>query len=656
VRGDPRWHYNVPGRPILSPALGVCFLLGLLVALRNWRRIEYIVLLLWLVGMLLPAVLTRDLMPQSQRMTGIIPGVFGLAALGIDALLTALTTRLPARVRPLPYVALVALLTFECIDTATTYFGEWASQRQVFYTYHAEYSLLARRAMEEIEAGNTVVIQSRHYKHPSVVFADLGTLEAVWAVGGKALAIPKGRPEDVLYFWPVVDNPLDKTIKKMLKQVADPIDDILDPQGRAAVHIYRLKPEALNQSEQTEALASFADEVDILDWTLPDSLRRDQTLRVLVHWRAIHPVAQARRFALHLVDENGVLWSHDEEIGYLTEQWRPGDEVYQLFEASLPPGIPAGRYQARLLFSREEGDLLPMARDGQMAGVFLALGDLVLEPDGRFIQPIAAQAATFGQTLTAISHSEVNQTAVLGGRVEFAVTWQARAEIDDDLAVAIELIDETGKIGKLYDMPLAYQYPTSQWRPGETVRAVYLLPLGSLAPGSYRLRLTVASRPGELELGSVRIEGDQRLFSVPAIQHPLVARLGVEIELLGYDLDAEEYRAGERICLRLYWRALAQATGDHKVFVHLVGDEERIWAQHDSQPANWQRPTSGWQPGEIVLDEHCLDIPPETPSGRYTLFAGMYDSTTLRRLPLEDESGHRPPDDRLPLATVIVVR
>jgi hypothetical protein len=96
--------------------------------------------------------------------------------------------------------------------------------------------------------------------------------------------------------------------------------------------------------------------------------------------------------------------------------------------------------------------------------------------------------------------------------------------------------------------------------------------------------------------------------------------------------------------------------GDYKVFVHLVGEGGRIWSQHDSVPAGWQRPTTGWEVGEVIVDEHRLPIGPEASADRYTIFVGMYDPATMQRLPLEDEAGHRLPDDCLPLATVAVTR
>ncbi|MDH7472675.1 MAG: glycosyltransferase family 39 protein [Anaerolineae bacterium] len=647
LRGDPRWHYNLPGKPIFDPIMAAFFVLGLLITIRNWRKPDYLLLPIWVVGMCLPAVLTEDAMPQGQRMFGIIPAIFGLAALGIDTVLSALSKKIGVRVL---YGALAVLLAFEGLSTANTYFNNWARQPNTFYTFHSDYVLLAEQARKELDAGHAVVIQSQHYKHPTVIFSEPRTLDAVWTVGGKSLVIPNCPTTDLVYLRPTVDTRLDKDIEAIQNRITESVWHIPDPRGSAAVSVYRLKPEAV--VVQGNPLALLNDEVELLDYTLPSSTPRDQPLRVLVCWRVAKPVAEGRTLVLHLVDENGHSWSQGGETGYLTEQWHPGDVVYQLFEVRLPAGIPAGRYQARLILAREDGVPLPVVRNGQLTGTFFPLGDVILETAGRFIQPISSSGIPFGQELQVIAHGKLKTTVGLGGAVQLAVTWQATAKTDENYRVIIELADEGGSVRGHYEMPLAYQYPTSEWQPGEVVQTFYPLSLHSLPVGFYYIRLRVGSLTGELALGQVRIEGGERIFTVPPIEHPLVVHLGNEIDLVGYDLSGGEYQAGETIDLRLYWQARTPIAGDYKVFVHLVGEGEQIWSQRDSIPADWQRPTTGWEVGEVIVDEHRLSIPPDTPQGRYTIFIGMYDSATMQRLPLINEGGQRLPDDRLPLATI----
>ena len=113
----------------------------------------------------------------------------------------------------------------------------------------------------------------------------------------------------------------------------------------------------------------------MLDWDLDGSMPRNRPLRLMLHWRALaHPDA-GRVLSLHIYDEQGQRWLDRTTLGYIPEQWQPGDTVYQLFELDWPRGIPAGRYQARLLMSLEDGaGAFPVVVAGELAGSFIDLG------------------------------------------------------------------------------------------------------------------------------------------------------------------------------------------------------------------------------------------------------------------------------------------
>ncbi|MCB8990961.1 MAG: hypothetical protein H6665_10100, partial [Ardenticatenaceae bacterium] len=46
--------------------------------------------------------------------------------------------------------------------------------------------------------------------------------------------------------------------------------------------------------------------------------------------------------------------------------------------------------------------------------------------------------------------------------------------------------------------------------------------------------------------------------------------------------------------------------------------------------------TSTWQPGDVVRDPLTIALPPDLPSGSYTVQAGMYLRETGARLPTAD--------------------
>ncbi|MBN1259341.1 MAG: glycosyltransferase family 39 protein [Anaerolineae bacterium] len=655
VTGDPRWHYNLPGKPIFDPLLAPFFILGIGVAVKQWRKPEYALLPIWVAGMCLPALLTADLMPQGQRMFGIIPAVFGLAALGLDTTLSWAETKLKPPAHRGLYVALAALLLFETGSTAYTYFTVWSQRVETYYIFDSEYVALAEAADRFIEAGDTVVIQSYHHKHPTVIFEAPRTVDEVWTSGGQSLVIPNRGAENIVYLR-AADNPASAAIAAVESRLLEPVEVLTDPAGNAAVTISRLHAGVLQNEHAAPPQATFANAVGILDWSLPVEVDRNQRVEVLVHWQVIEGAetpgaAGGYTSRVHLLDPRGVLWEQGGTSGYLSEQWRAGDTVYELFEISLPPGIPAGDYEAHLVLNREGSGQLPVLSNGEPTGISLPLGTVTLTPQGGALHPLTETGIAFGDALRATSIDGLDATTAPGGHVNTGVTWQAQTGLTVDHEVTLQILDDQGQVQAAAVQPLAYDYPTSLWQPGEVVRVVYPLPLEELPSGNYRATLTIPGFAGSLALGEVRIEGGEQLFEIPPIPNPVEVRAGDAIRLLGSGFFAATYSPGDAAPVRLYWLAEADITGNYKVFVHVIGPDGQIWAQDDSVPAQWQRPTAGWAPGEIIVDDHEIHLPETLPEGEFTIFVGMYDAATLNRLPLTDKHGQTLAGDRLPVAT-----
>jgi hypothetical protein len=137
-----------------------------------------------------------------------------------------------------------------------------------------------------------------------------------------------------------------------------------------------------------------------------------------------------------------------------------------------------------------------------------------------------------------------------------------------------------------------------------------------------------------------------RAFRVPADVvaqispgNPVSVRWADHIELLGYDLDAPRYHAGDTLRVRLTFLALAPMDRNFTAFLHLLGPINPatggpLWSQDDSEPCRTFFPTSVWDVGEIIADTYSLVLPPDIPPGDYTLNAGFYDLSTMERLPI----------------------
>jgi hypothetical protein len=135
----------------------------------------------------------------------------------------------------------------------------------------------------------------------------------------------------------------------------------------------------------------------------------------------------------------------------------------------------------------------------------------------------------------------------------------------------------------------------------------------------------------------------------------LEVNLEDQVKLLGYDTDQEAYRPGQTIQLTLYWLGLQEMSQNYKVFVHFTdAGSITMWAQDDGEPVEGFTPTTRWQSGEIVVDHHALEVPPDAPPGTYKLFTGMYEWETVRNLIILTP-GAASPNNRILLGEVEVV-
>jgi len=120
---------------------------------------------------------------------------------------------------------------------------------------------------------------------------------------------------------------------------------------------------------------------------------------------------------------------------------------------------------------------------------------------------------------------------------------------------------------------------------------------------------------------------------------PAKANFGNLIQLIGYNIDTRRTTPGGRLPVTLYWQALAPIPTNYQVFTHLES-ESGVVAQADGVPVCWTYPTTEWQPGQIIADQHAIPISPEVQPGSYRLDIGLYLSDTFERLDVLDEAGN----------------
>ena len=262
----------------------------------------------------------------------------------------------------------------------------------------------------------------------------------------------------------------------------------------------------------------------------------------------------------------------------------------------------------------------------------------------------------------------ISNTLKPGDSLEITLYWQSLSKMNQNYSTFVHLLDKNELIIAQRDMyPGQGLYPTSLWPPGQTIpnRYVLTLPQTAFAPNQAQLevglydfatgeRLPAYGPNGEPLGDNVRF-GEIKIVprTEGGIPNPVHFNLGNKVALIGYDMDRRTVSPGETIHLTLYWQALAKMKENYTVFTHVLGEQNRIWAQEDSWPMDGDAPTSTWEPGQIIVDEYKLTVRKDTPPDVYDVEIGLYLADTGQRLRIVGEGG-RLLDDRILLSKVRV--
>lgn len=193
--GDPRWHFNLPGRPLLGPGATVLCALGAVVWLRRGRDLRHVWLALWLAVMALPGILTLEMQPAGQRIVGLAPALAVLGGLGARGLSDGLR-HAHRRAGAVATAAVAALVAVEAA-TAIARYRAWAAEPAAAQVFNADYAAMARLAEVDVAAGATVVVLSEHLRHPTLAFLAPEAFDAlVWTDPAQALPVPTARGAD----------------------------------------------------------------------------------------------------------------------------------------------------------------------------------------------------------------------------------------------------------------------------------------------------------------------------------------------------------------------------------------------------------------------------------------------------------------------------
>ncbi|GAB5494130.1 MAG: hypothetical protein Phog2KO_43450 [Phototrophicaceae bacterium] len=101
-------------------------------------------------------------------------------------------------------------------------------------------------------------------------------------------------------------------------------------------------------------------------------------------------------------------------------------------------------------------------------------------------------------------------------------------------------------------------------------------------------------------------------------------QFGDSIILETIALSERSIRPNNALQIQLTWQTDTVLETRYKVFLQLLNSEGVLVAQRDSEPSGNQAPTTAWEVGDTITDNHALAIP-NLEAGDYTLILGLYD-------------------------------
>jgi hypothetical protein len=552
----------------------------------------------------------------------------------------------------------VALLLVGGVRTGNQYLRVWAHSAGAYYSGSAA----LRRAGEylgEWDADEVALwVSNSTYRHTSYAATCRNYARLNW-FNDSTLVLPLSSGRPVLYVFDFT-NPLDPLLARYV-----PPDTLrhrdLGPDGGTGFEAYLVPPGRLPLPEpQFPAWVNLGHTLAYMGYDLNAPVVSGDTLDVTFYWRVLRDADRDDyAFFAHLVDDLGFRWGGETFFNVPSMQWRAGDVMVFRKQIEVAPGAPPGAYKLSLgvYSSSLDARLLVLNEAGQMAGTRIEVGPLGVARAVALPAKLPAMeqpvGIAFGDGLVLLGTDRDRGDLRSGETLALTLYWQADARLDHvgaPGAVSIWLEGEQGRVPLWEGHPVHGTYPFADWRAPEFIRDRYALRLPTDAPaGDYALRLALLRSDGvpvrtadgaeSVHVYTMHVQATDKRWEPPPFAHPVGARLGDVVELLGYDLDRQEARPGEAIYMTLVWRCLDEMDTAYTVFTHLLDAHEQVRGQKDNPPVGGSYPTTLWASGEVVVDEYVIEVQPDAPPGAYVVEVGMYDPSNVQRLPVVDPSG-----------------
>ncbi len=320
----------------------------------------------------------------------------------------------------------------------------------------------------------------------------------------------------------------------------------------------------------------------------------------------------------------------DEQVP--TSSWEAGQSGEAFSLLRFPAGAPPGEYAVQtVLFSARHPDGADRLVNGVPAGRALALATVTLRAPAPMTGETPPPLVSPAEGIALVGHDARGGMLSAGQEVRVTLRWTAAPSCCSDSwsGAALALQGEGWRVAQ----------PVRVFAPYSLDWHAFLIPAEAEGPAGLLLEA-----PGlePVPLAQYTVERTERLFAPPPFDVPLRSEfLGVAV-LEGFSVAQTTVSPDETLALTLVWRATGTPTTSYRVFTHLLSEGGRVIAQHDELPVGGARPTTGWMPGEYLLDTYHLVFNDEGRQyrGPARLEVGFYDPQTGARVPVVGGADH----------------
>jgi hypothetical protein len=114
------------------------------------------------------------------------------------------------------------------------------------------------------------------------------------------------------------------------------------------------------------------------------------------------------------------------------------------------------------------------------------------------------------------------------------------------------------------------------------------------------------------------------------------AVFGETIRLNSYAVDEAPLAADDVLEVALEWEALEAPDAAYMVSVRLINHDGALVAQHDGPPRSNSAPTSTWEVGDVIRDNHGVALPRDLAAGTYQLYVLLYNESGRLSVSVDD--------------------